>query len=81
MTEITLEDGEFINYVETKTNKSTGRLIRLRMKTTKDKTYDSELSRWPVSNLLTAWDVKLWPTTRALNSKMIPPWYLLTVPG
>ena len=61
MMEITLEDGEFINYVETKTNKSTGRLIRLRMKTTKDKTYDSRLIRCPISNLLTAWDVEHWP--------------------
>ena len=60
MIEINLDHGELINQVETKTNKATGRLIRLRIGTTKNRCYDSRKSMWTCGNFLTAWDTENW---------------------
>ena len=61
MLEISLDHGEMINSVETKTNDDMGRLFRIRFGTTKNKTYDSRKSRFTAGNYLRPWDVEDWP--------------------
>ena len=61
MKEFELEDNEWISKVQTKTNKSNGRLIRINIETTKNRTFDSQRNKIELQRLTTPWNVDYWP--------------------
>ena len=64
MFEIALEDGELINHVEAIASKPTGRLFRLRIGTTKNRSFDSRRSKFTIGFFMNAWDEENWPHNR-----------------
>ena len=67
--EINLSRNEYISKVKTKTSRHTGRLFRMRIRTTNNTTFDSHHSVSSLQNYSIPWSAENWPHNRNVPKK------------